>query len=128
MNFNKVILGGRLTRDPELRHTPSGVAVCNLSIAVNRTYTGSDGQPKEEVTYVEIDAFGKQGETIAKFFRKKSRIHIEGRLKLDSWEKNGEKRSRLSVVLEGFQFVDERSSAGGAVGPSRQEDYHGKGD
>ena len=125
MNFNKVILAGRLTRDPELRKTPGGVAICKLSLATNRTYTGNDGQLKEEVTFVEIDCFGKQAETIAKYFFKKSRIHLEGRLKLDSWEKNGEKRSRLTVVLEGFQFVDQKPAT---TGPAREEDYHGRGD
>ncbi len=128
MNFNKVILAGRLTREPDLRHTPGGQPICKLSLAVNRTYTGNDGQPKEEVTFVEIDCFGKQAEIIGKHFRKGSRIHLEGRLKLDSWEKNGEKRSRLGVVLENFQFVDQRSSAGGAVGPSSEAEYHGRGD
>ena len=125
MNFNKVILAGRLTRDPELRYTPSKVPIASLSLATNRTYTGNDGQPKEETTYVEIDCFQKQAETIAKHFRKGSRIHLEGRLKLDSWEKNGEKRSRLTVVLEGFQFVDQKPAT---TGPAREEDYHGRGD
>ena len=127
MNYNKVIIAGRLTRDPELRHTPSKVAICSLSLAVNRTFTGNDGQPKEEVTFVEVDAFQKQAEAIAKHFRKGSRIHVEGRLKLDTWEKNGEKRSRLGVVLEGFQFVDQKAAAP-AAGPSREEDYNGRGD
>lgn len=134
MNYNKVILGGRLTRDPELRFTPAKVAVCALSLALNRTYTGADGQPKEEVSFVEVDAFGKQAETIAKFFHKGSRIHLDGRLKLESWEKNGEKRSRLAVVLESWQFVDQRGAAApapvgaGVRGPSSEEDYSGLGD
>jgi single-strand DNA-binding protein len=133
MNFNKVILGGRLTRDPELRFTPKKVAICALSLAVNRTYTGSDGIAKEEVAFVDVEAFAKQAETIAKHFTKGSRIHLEGRLKFDQWEKNGEKRSRLGVVLESWQFVDYRSQAGApsgasVSGPSSEEDYSGIGD
>lgn len=107
-SYNKVLLMGNLTRDPEMRMTPSGQAICKFALAVNRTYTGQDGQKKEEVTFVEIDSFGKQAETIGKYMTKGRQLFVEGRLKLDSWEKNGEKRSRLSVVLENFQFMGER--------------------
>jgi len=89
-SFNKVILLGNLTRDPEMRMTPSGQAICKFALAVNRSYTGQDGQKKEEVTFVDIDAFGKQAETIGKYCTKGGQLFVEGRLKLDSWEKNGE--------------------------------------
>jgi len=113
-SFNKVILLGNLTRDPEMRMTPSGQAVCKFSMAVNRTYTGQDGQKKEEVTFVDVDSFGKQAETIGKYCTRGKQLFVEGRLKLDSWEKNGEKRSKLTVVLENFQFVGDRASGGDA--------------
>lgn len=116
-SYNKVILAGNLTRDPELRTLPSGNAVLRMSIAVNRRYTGKDGEAREEVTYVDIDAFGKQAETIAKYCNKGSGILVEGRLRLDQWDdKNtGEKRSKLGVVLEAFTFL------GSGSGRSREE-------
>jgi len=89
-----------------MRLTPGGQPICKFGLAVNRTYTGQDGQKKEEVTFVDVDTFGKQAETIGKYVTKGRQLFVEGRLKLDSWEKNGEKRSRLSVVLESFQFMD----------------------
>ena len=107
-SFNKVILAGNLTRDPELRYTPKGTAIAKLSMAVNRRWTGEDGQSREEVTYVDIDAFGKQAEVISQYLKKGRPIFVEGRLKLDQWDdKNtGQKVSKLRVHLESFQFVD----------------------
>jgi len=115
MSFNKVIIMGNLTRDPEVRTLPSGNSVARLAVAVNRTYNDKDGNRKEEVTYVDVDAFGKQAEVIGKFFTKGKPILIEGRLKLDQWEDKttGEKKSRLGVVLEGFSFVGGRNDGGG---------------
>lgn len=107
-SFNKAILMGNLTRDPETRMTPSGQAICKFTLAVNRTYTAQDGQKKEEVTFVDIDSFGKQAETIGKYMTKGRQLFVEGRLKLDTWEKNGEKRQKLSVMLENFQFMGDR--------------------
>lgn len=85
-SYNKVILMGNLTRDPELRSLPSGMSVARIGIAVNRRYSGKDGEMKEEVTYVDVDAFGKQAETIAKYCVKGSGILVEGRLRLDQWD------------------------------------------
>jgi single-strand DNA-binding protein len=114
-SYNKVILMGNLTRDPELRVTPKGTAVCQLGIAVNSNYTDKEGNKKEEVTFVDVDVFGRQAEVIAKYMSKGRPILVEGRLKLDSWEsKEGEKRSKLKVVLENFQFVGSRGEGGGA--------------
>lgn len=112
-SFNKVILMGNLTRDPELRTLPSGNSVARISIAVNRVYLSKDGEKKEEVTYVDVDAFGKQAETIAKWCTKGSGILVEGRLRLDQWDdkNSGEKRSRLGIVLENFTFVGGRGNA-----------------
>ncbi len=120
-SFNKVILMGNLTRDPELRVPAStGNAICKLGLAVNRRYNTRDGQQKEEVTFVDIDAFGRQAEVIAKYCKRGSAILVEGRLKLDTWEtQQGDKRSKLSVVLENFQFAgrgDGESGGGGGGG------------
>lgn len=116
-SFNKVILMGNLTRDPELRVTAGGLSICKLSLATNRVFQTKDGERKEEVTYVDIDAFGRQAETISKYMSKGRSILVEGRLKLDSWETpQGEKRSKLGVVLENFQFTGDRGSDGGDSG------------
>ncbi len=114
MSFNKVIIMGNLTRDPEIRTLPSGMSVARLAVAVNRSYNDKDGNKKEEVTYVDVDAFGKQAEVIGKFFTKGKPILVEGRLKLDQWEDktSGEKKSRLGVVLEGFSFVSDGKGRG----------------
>ena len=117
-NFNKVILAGNLTRDPELRYTPQGTAIAKIGLAINRRYTGQDGQTKDVTTFVDIDAFGKQAEVIGQYLKKGRPVLIEGRLKLDQWDDKttGQKRSRLGVILESFQFID--SKAGGAEGAS----------
>lgn len=113
-SFNKVILMGNLTRDPELRVTPKGTAVCQIGLAINSTYKDKEGNQKEEVTFVDVDVFGRQAEVIAKYMAKGRPILVEGRLKLDSWEsKEGDKRSKLKVVLENFQFVGSRADSGG---------------
>lgn len=116
-SYNKVILLGNLTRDPELRYTPKGQAVARLGLAVNRTYKTDTGESKEEVTFIDIDAWGKQAELMGQYFKKGNPIFIEGRLKLDQWDdKNtGQKVSKLRVVMENFQFVGGRASdAGGS--------------
>jgi single-strand DNA-binding protein len=117
-SFNKVILMGNLTRDPELRYTPKGTAIARLGVAVNRRWTSEGGEQREETTFVDVDAFGKQAETLGQYMKKGRPIFIEGRLRLDSWEdKNtGQKRSKLGVVLENFQFMGSgqgRSEEGG---------------
>lgn len=128
MSFNKVVILGNITRDPEVRTLPSGNSVARLGLAINRTYNDKDGNRKEEVTFVDVDAFGKQAEVIGKFFTKGKPILVEGRLKLDTWEDKttGEKKSRLGVVLEGFSFVGggkgdgEDSGAGQSPQPQRR--------
>jgi single-strand DNA-binding protein len=106
-NLNKVMLIGNLTRDPELRVTPKGTAICTFSIAVNRKFKDDSGGEREEVTYVDIEAWGKSGEHIAKYGTKGRPLFVEGRLRLDQWEDKTtkEKRSRMKVVLENFQFL-----------------------
>lgn len=111
-SFNKVILLGNLTRDPETRVTTNGNTICKLGMAVSRAYSTRDGERREETTFVDIDAFGKQAEVITKYMRKGRPLMVEGRLKLEQWETNdGQKRSKLGVVLENFQFVGGRDDA-----------------
>ena len=107
-NFNKVILAGNLTRDPELRYTPKGLAISKFGLAINRNWTNDAGEKKEEVTFVDVDAFGKQGEIISQYFKKGRPILVEGRLRLDTWDdkQSGQKKSKLGVVLESFSFLD----------------------
>ncbi|MGV3773790.1 MAG: single-stranded DNA-binding protein [Verrucomicrobiales bacterium] len=124
--FNKVIIAGNLTRDPELRYTPRGIAVARIGLAVTRSWKDAEtGETKEEVTFVDVDAFGKSAETIGQYLKKGKPILVEGRLKQDSWEDKNtkEKRYRLFVVLETFTFLDSAqpreggySAGGGAPG------------
>src|SRR5207249_7593322 len=111
-SFNRVILAGNLTRDPELRYTPKGLAISKIGLAVNRTWKNEAGETKEEVTFVDVDSFGRQAEVIAQYFKKGSPILVEGRLRLDQWDdkQTGQKRSKLGVVLEGFSFLDSKRS------------------
>ena len=113
-SFNKVILAGNLTRDPELRYTPKGTAVARLGIACNRKWKSETGELKEEVTFVDVDAFGKTAETIGQYLKKGRPILIEGRLRYDTWEdkQTKQKRSKLGVVLENFQFLDSGGGRG----------------
>lgn len=121
-NLNKVMLIGRLTRDPETRHISSGNSVTSFGLAVNRTYTNrSSGEKVEETTFVDIEAWARTGETIARYMQKGRQIFIEGRLKFDTWEREGQRRSKLSVVCENFQFVDSQGGSGGGGGGSYQQ-------
>ncbi|HKB56327.1 MAG TPA: single-stranded DNA-binding protein [Lacunisphaera sp.] len=115
-NLNKVMLIGNLTRDPELRVTPKGTAICQFSLAVNRKFRDESGADREEVTYVDIEAWGKSGENIAKYCTKGRPLFVEGRLRLDQWEDKTtkEKRSRMKVVCDNFQFLGSARDGGGA--------------
>src|SRR5438105_4273606 len=118
-SLNKVLLMGNLTRDPELRVTPKGTPICQFGLAINRQFKMESGESREEVIFVDVEAWGKQGETIAKYCTKGRPLYVEGRLRLDQWEDKNtkEKRSRMKVVLEQFQFLgDGRGGAGGAGG------------
>jgi len=121
-SFNKVILAGNLTRDPELRYTPQGRPVAKIGLAVNRRYTLESGEKKEEVSFVDVEAWGQQAETIAKYMKKGRPLLVEGRLKQDTWEDKNthQKQSKLKVVLESFSFIDTRGpDAGDGAMPSR---------
>lgn len=107
MNYNKIMLGGRLTRDPEMRVTPKGTPICQFSMAVNREWKSESGEKQTEVSYIDCEAWGKTAETIAKYLKKGGDIFVDGRVKQDQWEDKNtkEKRSKLKVVVEQFQFV-----------------------
>lgn len=106
-NFNRVILAGNLTRDPELRYTPNGTAIAKIGLAINEKWKGADGQMNERTVFVDVDCFGKQAEVIGQYLKKGRPILIEGRLKLDEWTDKAtqKKRQRLGVVMESFQFL-----------------------
>lgn len=113
-SFNRVILMGNLTRDPELKYLPSNTAVCEFGLAVNERWRDKDGNQREDVCFVDVSAFGKQGETINQYMTKGRSILIEGRLKLETWQaQDGSKRSKHSVVVNTFTFVGPRDSGGG---------------
>ena len=117
-SFNKVILVGNLTRDPELRYTPKGMAIAKIGVAVNRVWTNEAGEKKEEVTFVDVDVFGRTAENVGQYMRKGRPILIEGRLRLDQWDdkQTGQKKSKLGVVAETVQFLGSPtgSTEGGA--------------
>src|SRR6185436_448323 len=117
-NFNKVILAGNLTRDPELRYTPKGMAIAKIGLAVNRNWTSESGEKKEEVTFVDVDIFGRTAENVAQYMKKGRPILIEGRLRLDQWDdkQTGQKRSRLGVVAETVQFLGSPTGGGEGAG------------
>ena len=117
-NLNKVMLIGNLTRDPELRHTPKGTAVSEISLAINRSWSNEQGQKQEETTFVEVPLWGRQAELAQQYLTKGRPVYIEGRLQLDSWDdkETGKKRSKLRVIGENMQFLS--SPSGGTGGNS----------
>ena len=120
-NFNKVYLMGNLTRDPEVRTTPTGLKIAKFGLAVNRRYRTRDDEAREETTFVDLDAFGTQAEIIEKYCQKGSPLFVEGRLRLDQWEtKDGDKRSKLGVVVENFQFLGSASGSKESSGEVRE--------
>jgi len=125
VNFNKVILAGNLTRDPEIRYTKSGKAVADLNLAINRRYKTASGDYKEDPCFVNIVVWERQAELTGEYLRKGSSILVEGSLRLDTWESNGEKRSRLRVTADRIQFLDRLKKADSGDVP---EDGHAKKD
>jgi single-strand DNA-binding protein len=126
--FNKVILMGNLTRDPQLRYLPNNTAVCDFGLAVNRRWRDREGNQHDEVCYVDLAAFGRQAEVINQYMSKGRPMLVDGRLKFDSWTgQDGQKRSKLSIVVENFQFVGPREGAapGGAPGGGYSRDTGG---
>ena len=115
-SLNKVMLIGNVTRDPEVKFTPKGSAVADLGLAINRNYTNQAGEKVEEVTYVDVELWGRLAEIAGEYAKKGRPVFIEGRLRMDSWEdkQSGQKRNRLKVVGEGLQLLGSRSGSGGA--------------
>jgi single-strand DNA-binding protein len=121
-SYNRVLLMGNLTRDVELKYTPSNQAVANIGVAVNRRYRTSEGEQREETTFVDCEAWGRTAEVMIQYLSKGRPVFIEGRLKLDQWEdrESGKTRSKLRVVIENFQFIDSPGSgSGGGSGGGR---------
>ena len=121
-SFNKVILMGNLTRDPELRFTPKGTAVARLGLAVNRTWKTETGETKEDVLFIDVEAFSRQAETVGQYLKKGSPILVEGRLRLDTWDdkQTNQKRSKILVTAENVRFLYSRRSTSGSSVRSSQ--------
>jgi len=119
-SFNKVMLMGNMTRDIEIRHTSGNTAVGNFGLAVNRKFKTQSGEQREEVTFVDCEAWGRTAEVMAQYLERGRPVFIEGRLKLDQWEDKNEggKRSKLSIVVENFQFIDAGQDGGNSGGGS----------
>jgi single-strand DNA-binding protein len=119
-SLNKVFLMGNLTRDPELRHTAGGTAMTTLSLAVNRAYNGKDGERREETLFVDVTVWDRQAELCCQYLKKGSGIHVDGSLKLDSWDDKttGEKKTKLKVHAERIQFLDRRDGVSGEGEPA----------
>ena len=120
--YNKVILLGRLTRDPQLSYLPSQTAVVDMGLATSRNWKGQDGQMKEEVCFIDCRMFGKRAEVVNKYFKKGSPIFVEGRLTFDSWQgQDGVKKSKLRVTVENFEFVGSAPNSGSGGSGSPQQ-------
>ncbi len=118
--FSKAIVAGNVTRDPEMRATPSGAQACNFTIAVNRVFRGSDGNQQEQTSFIDCVAWGKSGETIAQYVRKGSALIVSGRIEQRSWEDktSGQRRSRVEIIVDDFSFVGGGDGAGRSAGGS----------
>lgn len=113
-NLNEVRLMGNLTRDPEIKYTTNGTAVCGFGLAINRTWLNDRQEKMEETTFVDVEFWGKKAEAIAKYVKKGHPFYVAGRLKLDQWDdkQTGQKRSKLRVVGEDFQFLKNKEGGG----------------
>ena len=117
-SFNKVMLMGNLTRDPEIKYTPKGTAIADIGLAVNRNYTTDSGEKREEVTFVDVTLWGRVAEIVGEYCKKGRPLFVEGRLQLDTWDdkQTGQKRSKLKVIGENIQLLGSRDGAGGGGG------------
>lgn len=124
MNINKFIGAGHITKDIEVRYSVKGVAVASFAVAVNRKWKGEDGQSKDEVTYINVTAFGKQAETINQYLKKGSPIYFEGRFHTESWEDkvSGQKRYASKILMESFQFVGFADRSGKENAPTKADE------
>lgn len=112
-DFNLVVIMGRLSRDIELRYTPKGTAIGNMSVAVNRRWTNEAGEKKEEVTFVDVTLFGRTAENCGQYLKKGSAAHVQGRLKTESWDDktSGQKRYKMVVIADSVQFIGSKSDS-----------------
>jgi single-strand DNA-binding protein len=124
-SFNQVILMGNLTRDPELRQTPNGQNVCSFSLALNRSFKGGDGEWKEATDFIDIVAWGPLGERVAQYLTKGRPCLVNGRLQSSSWEKDGQKRSKVEVVAQDVTFLGGAGGGSGGSGGSSTDDSGG---
>src|SRR5215212_4050304 len=127
-SFNKVILLGNLTRDPEIKYTPKGTAIANIGLAVNRVYSNEQGEKIEETTFIDVELWGRTAEIAQEYLRKGRPVLIEGRLKLDQWDdkQTGQKKSKLRVVGEAMQLLGGRDAAGGGGSGGGGGEYAGE--
>ena len=129
-SLNKIFLIGNITRDPEIRYTPSGAALCALGLAVNRKYTTAKGEERDETCFVDIDVWGRQAESCQNYLKKGAPVFVEGRLKFDQWDDRdtGRKRSRLTVTAERVQFLGAptRNAEFGEAPPVPPPEYEGE--
>jgi len=121
-SINQVILMGNLTRDPELRTTPSGQTVCSFGMAINRSWQGSDGNQQEAVDYFDVTAWGKLGELVNQYLKKGRRCLIQGRLSYRSWEQDGQKRNKVEVIANDVTFLDSGNQQGGGASYGNTDD------
>ena len=122
-NLNKVMLMGNLTRDPEIRHTPKGTAVAELSLAINRTWRDEQGNKQEDTTFVEVTLWGRTAELAGQYLAKGKPVYIEGRLQLDTWDDKatGQKRTKMKIVGETMQFLQSGGDRGDRGGQGEQQ-------
>lgn len=122
--FSKAIVAGNLTRDPEMRSTPSGAQACNFTIAVNRVFKSSNGDQQEQTSFIDCVAWGRPGETIAQYVKKGSALLVSGRIEQRSWEDktSGQRRSRVEIIVEDFSFIGGESGRGGGAARAPKTD------
>ncbi len=126
-DLNKVFLMGRLTFDPELRRTPGGTAVTELRMATNRSWAGRDGERREETLFIDVTVWDRQAENCCQYLRKGSSVHVEGSLRMDTWDDKttGEKRSKVRIHADRVQFLDSRRGDGGDAGVGGDDELSG---
>lgn len=125
--FSKAIVAGNLTRDPEMRATPSGAQACNFTIAVNRVFKGSDGNQQEQTSFIDCVAWGRTGETISQYVKKGSALLVSGRIEQRSWEDktSGQRRSRVEIIVEDFSFIGGDNRGGGSAPRAAKSEAEG---
>jgi single-strand DNA-binding protein len=127
-SFNKVMIIGNLTRDPEMKYTPKGTAIAEIGLAVNRNFTAENGEKREEVTFIDVTLWGRVAEIVGEYCKKGRPLFVEGRLQLDSWDdkQTGQKRSKLKVIGENIQLLGGRDGGGGGGGGGEQGEPGGE--